>query len=107
MVLASKPRGLLAGYIYGANTAADDRVSNERNPMKTQPNPTAPTPETLLRLPAVVARVGIQKSAIYEMMNRNPPAFPRALKISRRAVVWPASTIEKWISERMTAGGQS
>lgn len=71
--------------------------------MKTQANPPEPTKETLLRLPAVVARVGLQKSAIYEMMNRNPPAFPRALKISRRAVVWPASSIERWISERMAA----
>ncbi|MDD2917432.1 AlpA family phage regulatory protein [Rhodoferax sp.] len=76
--------------------------------MKTQVNTPARPPETLLRLPAVVARVGLQKSAIYEMMNRTPPAFPRALKISRRAVVWPASTIERWISERMAdAKGQS
>jgi predicted DNA-binding transcriptional regulator AlpA len=74
--------------------------------MKTQANTPAPSPETLLRLPAVVARVGLQKSAIYEMMNRNPPAFPRALKISRRAVVWPASTIEKWINERIAAAGE-
>lgn len=73
--------------------------------MQTQANTPAPAPETLLRLPAVVARVGLQKSAIYEMMNRNPPAFPRALKISRRAVVWPASAIEKWIVERIAAAG--
>ncbi|MBK1684042.1 helix-turn-helix transcriptional regulator [Rhodoferax fermentans] len=73
--------------------------------MQTQANTPAPSPETLLRLPAVVARVGLQKSAIYEMMNRKPPAFPRALKISRRAVVWPASSIEKWIGERIAAAG--
>lgn len=73
--------------------------------MQTQANTPTPAPETLLRLPAVVARVGLQKSAIYEMMNRTPPAFPRALKISRRAVVWPASTIEKWIVERIAAAG--
>jgi prophage regulatory protein len=76
--------------------------------MKPQPNPTTPPPETLLRLPAVVARVGIQKSAIYEMLNRNPPAFPRPLKLSRRAVCWPESSINRWISERIAAaGGQS
>lgn len=73
--------------------------------MQTQQNPTAQPPETLLRLPAVVARVGLQKSAIYEMLNRTPPAFPRPLKLSRRAVCWPASKIDQWISERIAAAG--
>lgn len=76
--------------------------------MKTQANQPAHQPETLLRLPAVVARVGLQKSAIYEMLNRNPPAFPRPLKLSRRAVCWPESKIDQWIAERIQAAeGQS
>lgn len=76
--------------------------------MKIQVTPPAPTSETLLRLPAVVARVGLQKSAIYEMLNRTPSAFPRPLKLSRRAVCWPASAIDRWINERIqAAGGQS
>jgi len=73
--------------------------------MQTQANTPAPAPETLLRLPAVVARVGLQKSAIYEMLNRKPPAFPRPLKLSRRAVCWPESSINRWISERIAAAG--
>ncbi len=76
--------------------------------MQHQANQPAPIPETLLRLPAVLARVGLQKSAIYEMLNRTPPAFPRPLKLSRRAVCWPASSIDRWINERIqAAGGQS
>lgn len=76
--------------------------------MKTQANTPVPPPETLLRLPAVLARVGLQKSAIYEMLNRTPPAFPRPLKLSRRAVCWPASAIDRWINDRIqAAGGQS
>ncbi|MBP8182512.1 MAG: AlpA family phage regulatory protein [Rhodoferax sp.] len=75
--------------------------------MKIQASPPTPTPETLLRLPDVVARVGLQKSSIYEMLGRNPPAFPRPLKLSRRAVCWPASSIDSWIAERIKAGGQS
>jgi prophage regulatory protein len=74
--------------------------------MKTPVNPPASSPEILLRLPQVEARVGLRKSSIYEMLNRNPPAFPRPLKLSRRAVCWPASVIEKWINERIAAGGQ-
>ena len=74
--------------------------------MKTQLNPTTPSPETLLRLPQVIARVNLSKSSVYEMLGRNPPAFPRPLKLSRRAVCWPASAIDAWITERIKAGGQ-
>lgn len=72
--------------------------------MTTQVNPPAPSPETLLRLPQVVARVNLSKSSIYEMLNRTPPAFPRPLKLSRRAVCWPASAIDAWINERIAEG---
>lgn len=82
-------------------------VFNARKDMKAQVNPPAPPAETLLRLPAVVARVGLQKSAIYEMLNRNPPAFPRPLKLSRRAVCWPASKIDQRIAERIQAAERS
>ena len=74
--------------------------------MQTQANTPAPPPEVLLRLPSVLARVGLQKSAIYEMLNRTPPAFPRPLKLSRRAVCWPASAIDAWIAGRIKASGQ-
>lgn len=74
--------------------------------MKIQENPSTLHNEILLRLPDVVARVGLQKSSIYEMLGRNPPAFPRPVKLSRRAVCWPASSIDAWITERIKAGGQ-
>lgn len=65
-----------------------------------------PQPETLLRLPQVEAIVGLRKSSIYEMMGRTPPAFPIAVKISRRAVCWPASQIERWVQDRIKGGAQ-
>jgi prophage regulatory protein len=74
--------------------------------MNIQANPPASTHEILLRLPQVVARVNLSRSSIYEMLGRTPPAFPRPLKLSRRAVCWPASSIDAWISERIAAGGQ-
>ena len=74
--------------------------------MTVQANPTTSTPETLLRLPQVVARVSLSKSSIYEMLGRTPPAFPRPLKLSRRAVCWTNSSISNWIEERVKAGGQ-
>lgn len=65
-----------------------------------------PQSERLLRLPEVEARVGLRKSSIYEMLRRTPPAFPTPVKLSRRAVCWPASEIDAWIAERIKAGGR-
>ena len=72
--------------------------------MNIQANPPASTHEILLRLPQVVARVNLSRSSIYEMLGRTPPAFPRPLKLSRRAVCWPASAIDAWIQERINQG---
>lgn len=74
--------------------------------METQASTPTPSPERLLRLPEVESRVGLRKSSIYEMLGRTPPAFPRPLKLSRRAVCWPASSIDAWIAERIRAGSQ-
>lgn len=72
-----------------------------------QVNPTQSSPERLIKLPEVLARVALSKSSVYEMLGRTPPAFPRPLKLSRRAVCWPSSVIDAWITERIKAGGQS
>lgn len=71
--------------------------------MQSTPN-AKPQPERLLRLPEVEAIVGLRKSSIYEMLRRTPPAFPGPVKLSRRAVCWPASHIEKWVQDRISAG---
>ncbi len=71
----------------------------------TQATSSTSNPERLLRLPEVETRVGLRKSSIYEMLGRTPPAFPKPLKLSRRAVCWPSSAIDAWITERIKAGG--
>ena len=71
----------------------------------TQLNPTPSTPERLIKLPEVLSRVSLSKSSVYEMMGRTPPAFPRPLKLSRRAVCWTASVIDPWTADRMNGGG--
>ena len=70
----------------------------------TQLNPTQSTPERLIKLPEVLSRVSLSKSSVYQMIGRNPPEFPRPLKLSRRAVCWPASVIDAWIADRMNGG---
>jgi prophage regulatory protein len=69
--------------------------------MQTSPSKSA-QPERLLRLPEVEARVGLRKSSIYDAMRRG--VFPVPIKLSRRAVCWPASAIDAWIAERIGTG---
>jgi prophage regulatory protein len=65
---------------------------------------TTPQPERLLRLPDVEALVGLRKSSIYALAAKGE--FPAPLKLSRRAVCWPASAIDAWISQRIEAGNK-
>jgi len=58
--------------------------------------------ERHLRRPAVEAATGLSRSSIYAMMDADE--FPRPIRIGRRAVAWPESTILAWLAERPTAG---
>jgi prophage regulatory protein len=56
-----------------------------------------------LRRPAVEAVTGLSRSSIYEMMDKGE--FPRPIRIGKRAVAWPQSTIEEWLANRPTSQG--
>lgn len=71
----------------------------------TQPYPSKTAqPERLLRLPEVESLVGLRKSSIYDAMKRGE--FPAPVKLSRRAVCWPASAVNAWIQKRIESGGK-
>lgn len=73
--------------------------------MPKNPNESNKTqPELLLRLPAVQARVGLAKSSIYAAIKQGE--FPAPVKLSRRAVCWPASVIDAWIVGRIEFSGR-
>lgn len=69
----------------------------------------------MLRLKAVLGRVGIARSTVYEWMNpkspRYDPTFPRSVKLSpgrkRSAVGWIESEVTRWIEGRATDGRQT
>lgn len=65
---------------------------------------TQTTGENLLRLPAVEARTGLRKSAIYAGMAAG--TFPAGVKLSHRAIAWPSSEIDAWIAERIRRAGR-
>jgi prophage regulatory protein len=52
----------------------------------------------ILRRPAVQAAVGLSTSTIYAMMAEG--AFPKPLRLSKRAVGWSESSIREWLDAR-------
>ena len=54
----------------------------------------------LLRLPDVIARVGLRKTAIYDGVKSG--TFPAPIHLgSRRCSAWPSDVIDAWIRERI------
>jgi prophage regulatory protein len=57
--------------------------------------------EVLLRLPQVSARLGLGRSAIYELVKRGELCAP--IKLGVRASAWPSSAIDAFIADRIRA----
>ena len=54
---------------------------------------------TLLRLPEVMARTALSRSAIYDLMGEG--RFPRPAKIGGRINAWAEAEIADWIAARL------
>jgi len=55
----------------------------------------------LIRLPAVIARVGLCKSSIYGKIKQGK--FPPPVKIGSRASAWVESELEDWLESCLAA----
>ena len=52
-------------------------------------------PSRLLRLPEVMDRVGLKRSAIYQRMSEGK--FPRSRSLGPKCAVWVEAEIDEWI----------
>jgi prophage regulatory protein len=52
-------------------------------------------PARLLRLPEVMARVGLRRSAIYQRMSEG--RFPKSRSLGPKCAVWVEAEIDEWI----------
>lgn len=52
----------------------------------------------ILRLPQVVERTRLSRSAIYRLMAKG--LFPKAVSLGERAVGWKEEAIQQWIESR-------
>ena len=53
----------------------------------------------MLRRPAVETTTGLSRSTIYAMMAEG--TFPKPVRLGKRAVGWPQSTIDAWVADRI------
>lgn len=58
----------------------------------------------MLRLPAVLEKVGGSKTWWYELMAAGEA--PQPIRYSIRHVVWPEASINAWIAARVASAGQ-
>jgi prophage regulatory protein len=57
---------------------------------------TVPAPLRLIRLPEVIARVGLKRSSIYQRMAEG--RFPRGRSLGPRCTVWVEAEVDAWIA---------
>ena len=63
------------------------------------------TDVTIWRLPVVMARTGLSRSAIYEKMAKSE--FPKNVSLGARAVGWPDDAVKSWIQSRIDVSRSS
>lgn len=54
----------------------------------------------ILRRPAVENLTGLGRSTIYSMIAEG--TFPRPVKLGKRAVGWPETSVNEWLQSRKT-----
>ncbi|MEZ5692303.1 MAG: AlpA family transcriptional regulator [Altererythrobacter sp.] len=59
--------------------------------------PVERSPARLLRLPEVMDRVGLKRSAIYQRMSEG--RFPKSRSLGPKCAVWLEAEIEEWIRQ--------
>ncbi len=64
------------------------------SPARTEAIPAPPAPR-LIRLPEVMARVGLKRSAIYQRMSEG--RFPKSRSLGPKCAVWVEREVEEWI----------
>ncbi|MEO8164307.1 MAG: AlpA family phage regulatory protein [Betaproteobacteria bacterium] len=61
--------------------------------------------ETILRLSAVKARIGLSRSSIYQLVSQS--RFPRPVARSSRSVGWLESEIDGWLAAQVAISRQT
>ena len=69
--------------------------NNDAMPLSVEALSSPLAPGRLLRLPEVMARVGLRLSAIYQRMSDG--RFPRSRSLGPKCTVWVEAEIDEWV----------
>jgi predicted DNA-binding transcriptional regulator AlpA len=64
------------------------------------PSQVAQTPIRFLKLPELIARLGISRSEAFRRI-RNTPSFPKPIRMGIRSVVYSSVEVDAYIFERI------
>ena len=56
---------------------------------------------SVLRLPGVISRTGLKRSAVYSGIKEG--TFPKQISLGVRSVGWIADEVDQWIQSRIDA----
>ena len=59
----------------------------------------------LMKRPEVEAAVGLSTASIYRLMDEG--AFPRPIRIGKRAVRWRGTDLDSWLESRPVTTGEA
>ena len=62
----------------------------------------SPSGTRILRLPEVLARVGLSRSTVYQRMAAGD--FPASARLTPNSVGWRSDDIDAWIASRLRTG---
>lgn len=57
--------------------------------------------QQIIRLPAVLTKIGMSKPSVYNMIKRGD--FPAPIKLGAKASGWVVAEIDNWIAQRVSA----
>jgi prophage regulatory protein len=55
--------------------------------------------QLFIRLPAVLQKVGMSKSFVYDLITQDK--FPKPVKVSSRISCWVTAEVEQWVQEQI------
>ena len=55
--------------------------------------------QLFIRLPAVLQKVGMSKSFVYDLITQDK--FPKPVKVSPRISCWVAAEVDQWVQDRI------
>ena len=61
--------------------------------------------DSILRLPAVMQKVGLSRSSVYLQVSQGN--FPRPLRITKGSVGWSSNEIDAWIQDKLESSPTS